>query len=610
MSTITRWADEKLEESIRDEASLVEPWALIERFSGLVRESGTEDEWRAATYVQERLAALGIQHRVYEPELLISLPRGARLAVRTAGEDREIRAKTPSFSVATGDAPLVAEAVYISTGQAKGVSDLFGAEPDIPQGVEGKIVVTEGNPLPGKVNAFSRSGIAAMVFVGPGEHIHEGIVTPIWGAPDLGNADTRPQFPVVAVNHAEGGWLIEQCRSGRVELVMNTWLDEGWKRCPLVEASIPGTLEPERFVLVHGHIDSWHVGIGDNATGDAALLEIARLMHSHEHDLKRTVRVCWWPGHSHGRYAGSTWYADRFALDLDANCVAHINCDSPGCRWATVYENVMWMSETEDVARSAIEAAARQDAEGIRPIRAGDISFNNIGVSTFYMLSSTMPQDLIEEKAYYTVGGCGGNIEWHTEDDTLQIADKEILLKDIRVYATGVARVANAPVLPFDYRRTIDELVDHLRSYADAARGRVSFDVALDAAEDARKPLDHVYSIADEATSNGSDISDPSVKAANETLLRIGRRLVSVGYSERGKFRQDPALNIAPIPAVAPAATLGQLAEGSHQDRVTRIHVARGVNLVAWELRNVQRECELLLSADHHSGRAHKERER
>ena len=28
-------------------------------------------------------------------------------------------------------------------------------------------------------------------------------------------------------------------------------------------------------------------------------------------------KIAWWPGHSTGRYAGSTWFADAFALDLD-----------------------------------------------------------------------------------------------------------------------------------------------------------------------------------------------------------------------------------------------------------------------------------------------------
>jgi N-acetylated-alpha-linked acidic dipeptidase len=588
MTAPTSWSDAKSEGLLREEASIDEAWGLIERFSTLVRESGSEDEWTAAAYISSRLDALGVRHELHDPELFLSIPKRARLSVQAGGETRELKAKTPAFSVSTGDEAIEGELLYVPTEQATGVSDLFGADPEIPEGIEGKIVLTEGNPLPGKVAAFAKAGVRAMVYVGPGENIHEGIITPIWGAPDLDNAGWQPEMTVLAINRPEGEWLVGQCKNGRVEVSLNTWLEEGWMRCPLVEATIPGNEEPDRYVLLHGHIDSWHVGIGDNATGDATLLEVARLMHERRGELRRGVKICWWPGHSTGRYAGSTWYADNFALDLDANCVAHINCDSPGCRWATVYENIMWMAEADDVARGAIADSAGQPAERIRPIRAGDISFNNLGISTLYMLSSTMPRELLDEKGYYTVGGCGGNIEWHTEDDTLEIADREILQKDIEIYATAVWRVANAPLLPLDYRRTVDELVSYLKDYEKAAAGRVSFDVVLKSAARTKASLEDLYGRSEEADKEELDV-------INEALLRAGRRLVSVGFSERGKFRQDSALKVPPIPSVAPAQGLSVLTEGSHQDRVVRTHVVRGLNEVAFHLAEARRECEIAL---------------
>ena len=69
-------------------------------------------------------------------------------------------------------------------------------------------------------------------------------------------------------------------------------------------AEIKGTSRPDEFVLFHGHLDSWHVGIGDNATGDATLLEIARVFDANRDKLARSLRIAWWSGHSHGRYAG------------------------------------------------------------------------------------------------------------------------------------------------------------------------------------------------------------------------------------------------------------------------------------------------------------------
>ena len=230
----------------------------------------------------------------------------------------------------------------------------------------------------------------------------------------------------------------------------------------MLVAEIRGQVEPDRFVLVHGHIDSWHVGVGDNATGDATLLELARVLHENRSTLSRSVRIAWWSGHSHGRYAGSTWFADEFALDLEDNCVVHINCDSPGCRDADVFEDVYWSAEAESFAADAIRdfcgqpSAGRAAAARRRPVvqqpRAVDV------------LHAQLDDDpeLRAEKGYYAVGGCGGNIEWHTEADTLEIADRERLLRDIRLYAGAAFRAANAPVHPLDFRATVAQLEEAL----------------------------------------------------------------------------------------------------------------------------------------------------
>src|SRR5205823_8082385 len=125
----------------------------------------------------------------------------------------------------------------------------------------------------------------------------------------------------------------------------------------------------------------------------------------------RSLRIAWWSGHSHGRYAGSTWYADTFAIDLARHCIAQVNCDSPGCRWANTYNDLSVMSEAEPFVETVIRATTGITPQMERPHRAGDYSFNGIGLTSFYMLSSTMADELRAVKGYYAVGGCGGNIQ-------------------------------------------------------------------------------------------------------------------------------------------------------------------------------------------------------
>ena len=70
----------------------------------------------------------------------------------------------------------------------------------------------------------------------------------------------------------------------------------------------------------------------DNGSANAVMLEVARILSKYKKELRRGLRLAFWSGHSHGRYAGSTWYADNFWLDLEKNCVAHVNTDSAGAK--------------------------------------------------------------------------------------------------------------------------------------------------------------------------------------------------------------------------------------------------------------------------------------
>ncbi len=579
------WKDPH-EETISSAVSLEAPWALVERFSTLVRDSGGKAERKAIDYIVRVLTRWGVPHTLHEPEVLISLPRRARLGVLEP-ERRTLNAKTPSMSLSTNGRWHRGNLIYVPTSQASGIMAIFEGIGEVAADVEGQVVLTEGYPSPGKVADFQERGAAGAIFISPGERIHEGICTTIWGSPDLDSIRRKPTIPVLAINKTEGEWLRDVARRGSVKIRYSTKLDEGYRPIPVLVAEIRGTDDPENFVLLHGHIDSWHQGVGDNATGDATLLEVARVLWQHRAQLRRSVRIAWWSGHSHGRYAGSTWYADTYALDLDEHCVLHINCDSPGCRGATVFTDVFWMSEAAAIAGQVIQDVTGQTAAGGRPLRAGDKSFSNIGISTFYMLSSTMPEADVKAKGYYPVGGCGGNIAWHTEDDTLEIADRDHLLRDIRVYAMATFRAANSPIYPLDFVATAKELAGTLRRYHEAAAPHLDLHATINEAvgleDDLARFHDRIASLT------AKPPTDPAVQRANEVLRRLARVLVPINYTRTGRFRHDPALVVPAVPDLEPATKLSSLPVGSPSFRVTLTHLIRGRNRVHSALRAARR---------------------
>jgi hypothetical protein len=432
---------------------------------------------------------------------------------------------------------------------------------------------------PGKVKDLMSAGALAGIFVNPGQNIHEGICTTIWGTPDLDSAVRQPTIPVVAVNHPDGQALIQAAEHGS-RATVSTEVETGWRTIPVLVAEIPGRQAPDEFVLLHGHLDGWHYGVGDNATGDATMLEIARVLWGVRRRLQRTLRVAWWSGHSHGRYAGSTWYADTYGIDLARSCAAQVNCDSPGCRWATTYNHLTAMSETVPFVDAVIRGTTGIAPDPERPPRAGDYSFNSIGLSSFYMLSSTMSEGDRKEKGYYAVGGCGGNIAWHTEDDLMDIADKDNLVRDIRMYAASVLRVLNAPLHPFDWSRTAAEFRGTLDGYQQAAGDRFDFAPARGALAALDGALAEFY---DGAPARGS-ARTAATKRFNAAQRRLGRLLIPVNYSRMAPFWHDPAINVAPLPDLAPVLSMASAAIDTAQEGVLRAHLTRGQNRLVWAL--------------------------
>nr|NIR59566.1 hypothetical protein [Gammaproteobacteria bacterium] len=99
-----RWAlelyDRDAMEQARAEIAIGEPWALLERFASLVRDSGSDDERAAAEYMRERLASFGLHPEIYLPDLYISVPRSCALEVIDP-EPIELECKVPAFSLST-----------------------------------------------------------------------------------------------------------------------------------------------------------------------------------------------------------------------------------------------------------------------------------------------------------------------------------------------------------------------------------------------------------------------------------------------------------------------------------------------------------------------------
>jgi N-acetylated-alpha-linked acidic dipeptidase len=547
--------------------------AHLKWFAEVRRDTGGPGEARAAEYIADQLRATGVPVQVHEFDAYLSYPIRATLEA-LAPTRRPFPCLTHSFARATGPEGVVADLLSLDDG-------------DVNRGA-GRACLIGGLATPVTILHASRAGCAAVIFANQDRVIHNMIGTTVWGTPALNQVDRFPQIPVVSVNTETAGTLRSLLKeNGRVPVRIVTDVTTGWVRSRLPEARIQGTGGAPAFVLVGGHYCSWNVGVTDNATGDVCLLEMARILWEQRGDLKRNVRICWWPGHSHGRYSGSTWYADTFFTDLAEHCLAYHNIDSPGVRGATRYVARSTTPELERFCRTMIERVTGQAQAPVhRPSRSADQSFLANGVPSFSAYPF-LPDDHPDRRSW--TGGSAAAWWWHTEFDTLDRADPEILALDTRLSLTAVLELANAAVLPFNHadtgreiRAAVTQLATAVGQHVDLAPALAEADVFLEAAERLETA---------KARAMGA-----SAERVNETLLRISRTLVPVVYSQSGRFHHDPA-ELSPVmrasaqvtlPGLSKAAALPELA-GRVEFGFLRAQVTRERNRLVTALREATR---------------------
>ena len=285
-----------------------------------VKLSGTVEEAASLDYVRERMAESGYRTETIRHDAYISLPGAASVDA----DGRKLTAITHSFSRPSPAGGLDGALVDVGDG---GEADLAGRD------LNGCILLVDGIATPGVALRASRAGAAGQVHVSPHEHLHEMCISPVWGSPTAESRAALPTTVVCTIAAAEGAGLRARLRAGAAPQVrLHAEVDTGWRRTPILvaEMSGPDGGADEPFVLFSGHHDTWYYGVMDNGTANATMLELARLCAERRGAWRRGLRLCFWSGHSHGRFSGSSWYVDQHWDELDRRCVAHVNVDFAG----------------------------------------------------------------------------------------------------------------------------------------------------------------------------------------------------------------------------------------------------------------------------------------
>ncbi len=343
--------------------------------------------------------------------------------------------------------------------------------------------------------------------------------------------------------------------------VVHFKLSSDWSLCPArnVIARIPGSVYPDEWVIHGNHQDGWVNGASDPLSGLVALLEEARAfgeLLKQGWRPKRTIILAAWDGEEEG-LIGSTEWAEQHAAELADKAVAYLNTDSSGRGWYDAggsHSLERFMHEVaRDIAdpmtgRSVYDAALEHEAQQagekapkevpradrrIGALGSGSdytVFLDHLGIASLNFGFGGMDEGGIYHSIYDTM-------HWFTRfSDSTHAYGRALAQLD----GTAVMRLADAPVLPFEFTNlaeTVGSYVDDLQQLA-----TTDGDVSLAPLKTAQQGLAKSAQAYEQALAKASVYEGEAVQLAqlNRLLFQAERALLSSeGLPRRPWYRHQ-----------------------------------------------------------------------
>jgi N-acetylated-alpha-linked acidic dipeptidase len=332
-------------------------------------------------------------------------------------------------------------------------------------------------------------------------------LTPGWGSEAGGkklrmeDSQTILKIPVLPISYGDALPILRNLKG---KVVPNEWkgalpityhvgpgpanvhmnLKFEWKNRPLynVVVRIPGAVRPDEWVIFGNHHDAWVMGADDPISGASALMETARglgEMLKTGWRPSRTIVLALWDGEEWG-LLGSTEWAEKHSAELKQKAAIYINTDGTGKGWLNtggshslqqlmgeVAKDVMDPRTGKPVFDEARRRAILGEPEADRKAAEADPSLR---LSPLGSGSDFTPflQHLTVSVLNVGFGGESPGGVYHSAYDTVKwyqtYSDGDYTYGRTLSQLTGtlLMRLADAPVLPFQFTDTADTLLRYV----------------------------------------------------------------------------------------------------------------------------------------------------
>ena len=367
-----------------------------------------------------------------------------------------------------------------------------------------------------------------------------------------------------------------------------------WQNRPLhdVIIRIEGSTFPDEWIIFGNHHDAWVNGADDPISGAVALMETARGLSEL---LKagwrpqRTLILALWDGEEWG-LLGSTEWAEKHGAELKDKAAVYINTDSSGKGWLQVGGSHGLQQFMTEVAREVMDprtgkpvAEESRQRQVMGTPEAGKSQREKDAALWLEPLGSGSDftpflQHLTLSALNVGFGGESNGGIYHSVYDTVtwytKYSDGDFSYGRTLAQLTGtlLLRLADAPVLPFQFSDTADTLMRYVVELEKLAAEKKDAKVdlgpvraAVEALGRAGQAFERSYAGVDRVPSSAL-AGRAELRALNKLLLQSERKLGnSDGLPRRDWFKHQ--IYAPGFYTGYGVKTMPQIREGLEEDR-------------------------------------------
>ncbi|MFW9777526.1 MAG: M28 family peptidase [Candidatus Heimdallarchaeota archaeon] len=503
------------------------------------RIAGTEQIKNASRYISEFLNSFTeIKVWIDQFPIYTSFPISSDLSILTPVK-KNLNSFPNGYSRSSPPEGITGELVYVGSGSSADYEN---------KDVRGKIILADlsyAPPRPEKAGIALDKGVNAMILSNWGQKdnqiVGRGAIKHRWGPLVPEDVSLIPRIASINIARKDAEELKSILKMQQVTCNLKCKVEEKWVTSHQPTCRISPTHPKYDEVLVVGaHLEAWGGTVTDNSTGNAIVMEIARALSDTRDKINREVIMSFWDGHEIGEAAGSGWFVDHYWPELSDRGLGYINID--GCGMIGTSDFVSYSSpETWSFLDEIEKGFLGTPSTKKLPLKIGDNSFLGIGIPYIFTFA-TYPQQELERLGNAIFGWW-----YHSEEDTWDKLDPELLDLHAQLYYEYVLRLVTIPVVPWNYEAYTSYLIKDVELVKKRYPEHPFPDLLSLVKRKLKTLLEKTIELNELVSPLSMDgLSDITAKekklisVVNKIILRLGRILNPAFRSVSGKYRHDP----------------------------------------------------------------------